>query len=63
MNEYGYEIFFDASVSSLDVFAPAIIEWKSLLKLAYPPKKLSSSQFYVSEKNRERTGSFPILAT
>ena len=63
MNEYGYEIFFDATVSSLDVFAPVIIEWKSLLKLAYPPKKPPSSQFYVSEKNRERTGSFPTLVT
>ncbi|HKM59383.1 MAG TPA: hypothetical protein VJY36_00770 [Candidatus Bathyarchaeia archaeon] len=45
MNEYGYEIFFDATVSSLDVNALVVIEWKSLLKLAYPPKKPSSSQF------------------
>ena len=63
MNEYGYEIFFDATVSSLDVNALVVIEWKSLLNLAYPPKKPSSSHFYVSEKNGERTGSFPILAT
>jgi hypothetical protein len=57
------EIFYESTVSSLDVFAPAIIEWKSLLKLAYPPKKSSSSQFYVSEKNRECAGSFYVLAT
>ena len=40
--------------------APTIIEWKSLLKLAYPPKKSPSNQFYVSEKNRERAGRFYI---
>jgi len=34
-----------------------------VLKLAYPPKKPSSSQFYVSEKNGEPTGSFPVLVT
>jgi hypothetical protein len=43
--------------------APAIIEWKSLLKLAYPFKKSPSSQLYVSEKNRECAGSFYTLAT
>ena len=59
----GYEIFFDATVLSLDVNALVVIEWKSLLKLAYPPKKPSSSQFYVSEKNGERTGRFYALAT
>jgi hypothetical protein len=58
-----YQIFFDAPVSSLDVFAPAIIEWKSLLKFAYPLEKSPSSQFYVSEKNRERAGRFYTLAT
>ena len=63
MNEYGYEIFFDATGSSLDVFALVVIEWKSLLKFAYPPKKSPSNQFYVSEKNREGTGSFPTLVT
>jgi hypothetical protein len=63
VNEYGYEISFDATVSSLDVNALVVIEWKSLLKLAYPPKKPSSSQFYVSEKNGERLGSFPVLVT
>ncbi len=63
MNDIGHEIFFDATVSSLNVFSLVVVEWKSLLKLVYPPKKPSSSQFYVSEKNRERTGSFPILVT